>query len=42
MVDWAGSGEAALRSVIPAIQQRLIEVLTQEINYEILKAKGNA
>lgn len=42
MVDWAGSGEAALRSVIPAIQQRLIEVLTQEVNYEILKAKGNA
>lgn len=42
MVDWSGDGEAALRSVVPAIQQRLIEILTQEVNYEILKAKGNA
>lgn len=42
MVDWAGDGDAALRSVVPAIQQRLIEILTQEVNYEILKAKGHA
>lgn len=41
-VDWAGDGDAALRSVIPAIQQRFMDVLVQEVNYEILKAKGNA
>lgn len=40
-IDWSSEGEAAFKTVATAAQQRLIELLMQEVNYEILKAKGN-
>lgn len=41
-IDWSADGEAAFRKVSAAAEKRLFELLIQEVNYEILKAKGNA
>ncbi len=40
--DWSAEGESAFRAVAAVAENRLIELLMQEVNYEILKAKGNA
>lgn len=41
-IDWSAEGEAAFRMVSVAAEKRLLELLAQEVNYEILKAKGHA
>lgn len=40
-VEWAERGEAAFREVATRIEERLLVVLRQEVNYEIHKASGN-
>ena len=41
-VDWSAAGEAAFNRVVKEVEARLLEVLEQEINYEIHKAVGRA
>lgn len=40
--DWEQAGERAFREAAKRAEVRLIEILRQEINYEIHKAIGNA
>jgi len=37
-VDWSGPGEAAFRRAAEKAQARLLEILRQEVNYELQKA----
>jgi hypothetical protein len=39
-VDWEGSGEKAFREAAARVEERLLVVLRQELNYEIHKALG--
>jgi hypothetical protein len=40
--DWSGPGEAAFRAAAVRADARLMEILQQEVNYELLKIAGNA
>jgi hypothetical protein len=40
--DWSEPGEAAFRAAAARADARLMEILQQEVNYELQKAAGNA
>lgn len=40
--EWAASGDAALRRATSKIEERLLVILQQELNYEVQKAIGRA
>lgn len=40
-VDWGGAGEKAFREAAAMVEERLLIVLRQEVNYEIHKALGH-
>ncbi|MCL2829418.1 MAG: phage tail protein [Betaproteobacteria bacterium] len=41
-MDWEKQGEAAFHAAAEKVEERLLEILRQEINYEIQKAIGRA